>query len=96
MSTLSEMFEAASPEFLKFERIKNPPSTRPDICAFLLLDKLCPGSGDIVEYAEHDQYWIDGEVCKRFKKVATMDDVVYLTRCGIVCDEEDDCLFSYT
>ena len=35
-------------EFLKFERVENKRSQRPDLHAFLLLDELVPDKSDII------------------------------------------------
>ena len=78
-------------EFLKFERIVDPPSQRPDLCAFLLLDKLLPGKRDIVSYAEHDQIWLDVDI-DALAEVASKDDVVYLLRCGVWYDDDVESL----
>lgn len=51
----------------EFGRIKNPRATRPDLCAFLILDALVPseivlsryGGSDMVAASEHDQIWLD-------------------------------------
>ena len=78
-------------EFLRFERIADPPSQRPDLCAFLLLDKLLPGERDIVSCAEHDQIWLDVDV-EALAEVASKDDVVYLLRCGVWYDGDVESL----
>ncbi|MDO8640460.1 MAG: hypothetical protein Q7R33_02860 [Nitrosarchaeum sp.] len=88
---LKEVFDTFENESHKFERIENPPSKRPDLCAFLLLDKLVPGKFDIVSAAEHDEIYLDCDVNKLAEK-ATEADVVYLVRCGVWYDSETDSL----
>lgn len=83
--------EAGETEFLEFDRIKDPPSRRPDLCAFLLLDRLAPGDTDIIAHAEHDSVWL-GVDWERLQKEATFDDVVYLSRCGVRFDGDAELL----
>lgn len=47
-----------SDEFLKFDRVANKLSKRPDIHAFLLLDKLVPRERDMVAGAEHEEIYL--------------------------------------
>ena len=74
-------------EYIKFDRINNPPSKRPDICAFLLLDRLCPGKRDMVAAAEHDEIFLDVSP-EELSNVASEEDILYLTRCGVRYNEE--------
>jgi hypothetical protein len=78
-------------EFREFGRIAAPPSQRPDLCAFLLLDKLLPGDRDIVACAEHDQIWLNVDI-DELAEVASKDDVVYLLRCGVWYDGDVESL----
>jgi hypothetical protein len=86
---LHELFEKHNDEFLKFERVENKRSNRDDLHAFLLLDSLVPGSGDIVAAAEHDEIWLD-IAPKEFAKVATEAHIIELTRCGVRYDRQND------
>lgn len=72
-------------EFLRFERIEHKLSRRPDIHAFLLLDKLVPGDRDMVAGAKHDEISLDVEV-EELAKVATEEDIRDLVRCGVMLD----------
>jgi len=92
---LEKMFEKYEDEFLEFDRIENPPSKRPDLCAFLLLDGLVPGSVDMICAAEHDQFWLDVD-CELLSKEAMEDDIVYLRRCGVRYDSETESLVMFT
>ena len=93
MSTnLHDRFEAVHDDFLKFERVENKLHNRPDLCAFLLLDKLCPHDGrDIVSAAEHDEIYLDVDT-EKFAEVVSDVDILTLTRCGVMFDSETDSL----
>lgn len=92
IENLEEAFEAATDEFLRFERIEKPLHPRPDICAFLRLCELVPdGDRDIVSAAEHDEIFLDIEP-EELAEVATQEDIVYLHRCGIRFDSSTDSL----
>lgn len=75
-------------EYGKFDRIENKRSKRPDLHAFLLLDSLVPGEGDMVSAAEHDEIFLDTEV-EKLAKVATEADILELVRCGVRYSEYD-------
>ena len=91
--TLHERFEAVNDEYIKFENIENPPTNRADLCAFLLLDKLVPSErpNDIVLCSEHDEIWLDIDA-EKLNAVATDDDILFLTRCGVGYDSDRDAL----
>lgn len=78
-------------EFLKFERVQNKLANRPDIHAFLLLDKLVPGDSDMVSAAEHDKIWLNVQV-EELAKVATEEQIIELIRCGVRLDSSTDSL----
>lgn len=88
-------FEAASVEFLKFERVANKKSSRPDLHAFILLNELVPGSRDIVSAAEHDEIYLEISP-DELAKVATEQDIIDLHRCGVRYSSELDglCMFA--
>lgn len=73
-------------EFLKFDRVQNKRSQRPDLHAFLLLDELVPGKSDMVACAEHDEIWLDASA-EELATVATGEQVVELVRCGVRYDD---------
>jgi len=87
---LEEMLDDNDDEYIKFDRIENKRSQRPDIHAFLLLDELCPGTTDMVAGAAHDEIFLDVSL-EDLAKVITEDQVVELIRCG-VRHSEYDCL----
>lgn len=92
MIDLYEMFEKHKDEYIKFDRVVNKLHARPDICAFLLLDKLLPNDGrDIVSGASHDEIYLDAD-CKKLAEVSTDDDILMLTRCGVRYDSDSDSL----
>ena len=77
---------------LKFDQIENPPSRRPDLCAFLLLDRLVPGVGPIVSAVGYDDYWI-GVSLETLANVATEADILYLVRCGVCYHDQAEGLY---
>lgn len=91
MIDIQKAFEKCDGEYLKFERIKIKPSGRPDLCAFLLLDRLCPGKRDIVGSAEHDEIFLDTELSE-LSKLASLEDIIYLARCGVRFDTDSESL----
>lgn len=92
MINLDEVFEKYNDDYIKFERVENPLHRRPDICAFLLLDKLVPGKAHaMVCSAEHDEIWLDVD-CEALAAVATEQDIQTLARCGVRYDSETDSL----
>lgn len=101
LTDLHEAFEAANPEHSKFDRIPvtDRPSTRPDLCAFLRLDKLMPGDptnvDDLISYARHEEFYLSIDP-HEFAKVATQEDVVYLVRCGVGYDVSEDGFYMFT
>lgn len=82
-------------EFAKFERIESPLHPRPDVCAFLLLHKLCPGTRDMIAAAEHDIFFLDIDM-EELAKAATKEDIITLLRCGVYYNSKYDCLAMYT
>ena len=91
MLDLKKTFEKLGEEHNTFDRIENPPTARPDLCAFLLLDRLVPGGGDIVSAAEHDEIYLATD-CDKLASVATESDILTLVRCGVRYSNEFDCL----
>lgn len=85
-------------DYGEFTLIQDPPSKRHDLCAFLLLDKLVPESAygdglatEILAASGHDESWLDVNMdCLRERITAA--DILYLVRCGIRYDEENDSL----
>lgn len=98
MIDFSEMYEDhGDEEYLKFENIKpgRVLSRRPDLNAFLLLDKLVPGKRDIVSSSRHDEFYLDVDI-DELDKVATEEDALDLIRCGVRYDFGNECLAMFT
>jgi hypothetical protein len=84
--TWFEKFRDLDWEERGFDKVQNPLHKRPDMCAMLLLDKLCPNSSDIIQAAEHDIIYFDTSV-DDLEGVATEEDILTLVRCGVIIDE---------
>lgn len=82
IENLEELFDKHDDDFIKFERVKNKLSSRPDIHAFILLNQLVPGDYDMVSAAEHDEIFLDVDP-EELAKVATEEQIVELIRCGV-------------
>ena len=82
-------------EYLKFEDIENPRHPRPDLCAFLMLHELVPGTSDMVSDAQHDEIFLDVSL-RDLAPVITKEQVRDLIRCGVRTDEygEGLCMFA--
>jgi hypothetical protein len=92
---LKEAFDAYDDEFLNFARINDPASKRPDLHAFILLDRLVPGTQDIVSSSAHDEYFLQINP-REFAAAATEEDVRDLVRCGVRYHDEYDCFAMFT
>lgn len=79
---LIAVFEEESGEFLKFDRVTEKRSPRPDLHAFLVLDSLCPGNHDIICGAEHDEIFLRPEPGE-LAAVANREILIDLIRCGV-------------
>ena len=88
---LIDTFEKHNDEFCKFENVQNKFSNRPDLHAFILLDKLVPGNSDIISASEHDEFYLDIDI-QKLEKVITQEQILDLIRCGIRYDTGYDCL----
>jgi len=91
---LHDRFEAVNDDYLKFEKIENKKSTRPDIHAFILLNEIFPGSRDMVCASGHDNIWLDVDLddCEKL----TDGQILELVRCGVMTDEESGSLAMFT
>lgn len=80
-------------EYIKFGRIQNKRSQRPDLHAFLLLDELVPGSMDIIGDSAHDEFYLDIDIYS-LAKVISEAQIIELIRCGVRLDENENlCMF---
>jgi hypothetical protein len=77
-----------------FKEYRDTPSQRRDLSAFMTLDRLVPGKGDIVSAAEHDQIFLGvGE--EELDRAASDADIRFLAACGVFYSSEFDCLSMY-
>lgn len=89
---LKAAFEKFGDDFCKFADIEVPLHPRPDICGFILLDRLCPQpKHDMVSAAEHDEIYLSVSP-DQLAEVATEADIQMLSRCGVRYDRHNDCL----
>ena len=88
-----DLFEKANDEYHKFEKIPKAERrhSREDLCAMIYLDEKLGGKGDAVSAAEHDQIWLGFEKLERL----TEEDILYITRCGVMYDSDTDSLFMW-
>lgn len=96
MINIKEIYEKHQ-EDVHYDDFKNLPnkfSNRPDIHAFILLDKLVPGSHSIIAAAEHDQIWLETDV-EKVEEVATEEQIIELMKCGVMYDEDTESLFMF-
>jgi hypothetical protein len=96
--TVDEMLEfeeTHDDEFLKFERIptERKLNNRPDLNAFILLDKLVPGNGDIVVCSEHDEIFL-GTDLESLAQTVTEENIIDLIRCGVRFTSDGLCMFT--
>jgi hypothetical protein len=84
---IEAVFEKYEDDFIRFERIPESERLhrRPDICAFLKLDQMSPGTTDIVCWAGHDEIAVDVDLERC--DALTEADIVYLIRCGCRFDD---------
>jgi hypothetical protein len=89
MINLKEVFIKYEDDFAEFEKCTEKPSQRGDLCAFAILDRLVPGTRDMVSAAEHDEIYLCVEP-EELEKVATEEDIANLVRCGVIYNEPTD------
>ena len=94
MNDIRAVFEKHEDDYLDFAAVSDKMSKRPDLHAFMLLDKLLPSDSDIVSAAEHDEIFLDVELDDLAKAGITEEQVRDLVRCGCRGSEwEGLCLF---
>lgn len=79
---MKKRFEKFSDDFLEFDKVQNKLSSRPDLHAFLLLDKIMPGNTDIIVGAEHDEIYL-GVDHEKLEEVITDEQIQELVRSGV-------------
>lgn len=94
MDGMCDRWESLHDDFLDFHKIPESerPFSSPDLCAFALLDKKFPVERelDMVSAAEHDQIWL--RIQRKEIIQLTDDEILYLTRCGVMYEEDNECL----
>lgn len=93
MENIEEVFDKFDKEFLKFDRIQDKRSNRPDLHAFLLLDSLLPSNKDIVASASHDEIYLDVEIDELAESGITEEQICDLVRCGVRVGDYGLCMF---
>lgn len=83
---MKEKFKEYSEEFLEFEEnVKNPLSKRPDLHAFILLDKLQPTEYCMIYASAHDEFFLNIDL-DAIAEVITEEQIVELIACGVSLD----------
>lgn len=90
-----EAYETHHSEYGKFDLVENKLSSRPDLHAFMMIDRLVPGTSDIVGAAFHDEFFLDVSV-DALDEIATESQMIDLIRCGVRFDRETDSLAMFT
>lgn len=92
---IHERWEAVTKEgeeFLRFDKVENKRSQRPDLHAFLMLDELFPGTSELVSSASHDEIWLD--VDDDQVETLTDEQILELSWCGVRHDSDGGlCMF---
>lgn len=94
MLNIEELFVKHEEEYLKFDKVKEKKTNRPDLQALLILDSIIPSNRDIISASEHDAFFlgIDLEV---LAAKATEEQIIDLIRCGVRYSGYN-CLFMFT
>lgn len=79
-------------EYDELEKIKDKPHHRRDICAMLILDRLCPGETVMITDATRDEIWFESSP-ERVAENANEHDMMLLAACGV--DYQDDSFHMY-
>lgn len=82
---LQARFKQFDKEYLGFDKVEPKLASRPDLHAFILLNKLVPHTQEIIAAAEHDVIYLDVDMVK-FGLIVTDDHILELVRCGIIWD----------
>ena len=86
--------EYSENEYLEFNKVENKLSNRPDLHAFILLDKLVPGNSDLICSSAHDEFYL-GVDEEDFSKIVTKEIILELVRCGVrYSRDEGFCMFA--
>jgi len=80
---LEAAFSKYAEEKHHFEAVKNSLSDRPDLHAFLLLDRLVPcPAANMIGSTDKDVIYLEVD-CVALAEAATEEDILTLVRCGI-------------
>jgi len=90
--TIEDTFEKCNADYLKFNRIENKMSNRPDLHAFLFLDVLFPKNRCMVCSASHDKIWLDVDM--EDIEELTEEQIIELVRCGVGYDADSLYMFA--
>lgn len=88
---LQALFEKHEDEYCKFNRVENKWTRRPDLHAFILIDKILAHSEeqyDIISGAEHDEIFLSADM-DELARLITEEQVIELIRCGVRYTEFD-------
>lgn len=105
---IQQVFEFLdSSEYLDFHNVKEKFTNRPDLHAFILIDKLVPCIpkpgptdhnpfiyGDMIGDAQHDEFYLSVDI-RELEEVITIEQIVDLQRCGVMYNKEYDCLYMF-
>lgn len=94
MLDLREVFESYKKDLYFFSRVKNKAHPNPQICAFLLLDDLCPNSC-IFSSSNEDRVYFSFDM-ELFSELSLKAHVLTLVRCGVQYDIEKNQLYMET
>jgi len=88
--TLEEKFNTVDDHYLCFDDIpeKDKPSLSRKLCAMLKIEKLIAPKC-ITFFAEHDELYFDAP-----PEDASLEDILYLARCGVMYDEDSCKVFT--
>jgi len=89
----NERFEQVIDDHLEFDRIPQVEKrhSRHDVCAFIYLSELFPGkTSAMIASASHDEIWLD--VTSEEIESLSDYDILYLIRCGVRYDNDNDSL----
>lgn len=91
---IRETFQKYTDEYIRFNKDDiRVVSKCPDLCAFILLDKLVPSKSNIslLIAAVDDEIWLWTDINK-LAEVATEEDIKFLVGCGVRYSGKHDCL----
>lgn len=91
---IADTFEEHRTEFIEFSKVQNPENPARDLCALLILARVCPlpRGSKAIAHADHDEVFLEWGVGDLAGKI-TAEDVIRLLRCGVHCDGESLQLF---